>query len=276
VSYVVQREQFSGTWIGYITSLNSYDSEGNENVLSTTGTFTLTVYNSIWTANIRLGTNLSTQYEIRPIADRLDAFKLSLVNVFLRYEDGDEANDAASMDFSPIPKTNLLHRRSLFSSDNDDILDVGVLWTPQARVSAGSYDAMISLVNLAIDESNTIMYNSHVPLRLRLTVAKEILNASYVEPPGGIIDILVSLMDQADGIFDVDTATRYSDGSDVIVMLAATIGACGVAPVIVDDGNDGTSSYALVHKDCATGTFSFLHEIGHLLGACHDDYCDGK
>src|SRR5262249_35151376 len=42
---------------------------------------------------------------------------------------------------------------------------------------------------------------------------------------------------------------------------------CGLADAIMANAS---TAYAVVHYGCATGYYSFAHELGHLMGARHD------
>jgi hypothetical protein len=42
---------------------------------------------------------------------------------------------------------------------------------------------------------------------------------------------------------------------------------CGLADAIMANAS---TAFAIVHYDCATGYYSFAHELGHLQGARHD------
>lgn len=283
VSGVVQRGGGSGSWLG---PLESVLSAGHTMSTPRTGDFILSVFNDSWMSNIRFHDTPHLQYEIRPFAESSASgqlFNLCLVDISVRYsmpEDLDEAEMGRSLyvrgnSLSQL-RSSPARRRRLPSSvahtpDNDDILDVGVRWTPQAAAFGGGAAAMMNLVNTAIDESNTILKNSGVSLRLRLTTANVIEDTSYTEPTvDAFVTLFWAFFNQNDGTFDVDTGQRYAEGSDVMILLVNDAGFCGAAGQLSSSNLGGSDAFGVVARVCATGSFTFLHEIGHTLGLHHD------
>lgn len=280
---VVQRNGTSGSWLGQLQTMTF----ANGTVKNMSGSFIFSVLGSSWAANMRHLDVPSQQYEIRPVSDVL--LSLCLLDNALRYESREDEEvgtypgaKGVFSDSMAGRSYNMPSRKShmtLSSStvDDDDILDVGVLWTPQAESLLGGQAGMLNLVNLAIDESNQICKNSLVNFRVRLSTARRIQNAAYVEPTSNtFVSVLFALTDQSDETFDVDTSTRSADGSDVTIMLIGGESSCGVAFQINEDGHDGSLAYGVVSFSCATGYYSFLHEIGHIMGANHDNSPSGK
>jgi hypothetical protein len=62
-------------------------------------------------------------------------------------------------------------------------------------------------------------------------------------------------------------ARRDSSQADMAMMLIDQTDYCGLADAILADS---TTAFAIVHYECATGYYSFGHELGHLQGARHD------
>jgi hypothetical protein len=60
---------------------------------------------------------------------------------------------------------------------------------------------------------------------------------------------------------------RNSSAADVGVQLVTNTAYCGLASAIKATA---TTAFAEVYWDCATGYYSFAHEIGHLQAARHD------
>jgi peptidyl-Asp metalloendopeptidase len=66
---------------------------------------------------------------------------------------------------------------------------------------------------------------------------------------------------------------RTTYKADLAVLIINNGSYCGLASAILADAN---SAFAAVYWDCATGYFSFAHEIGHLQGARHDPGADAS
>ncbi|HZG54421.1 MAG TPA: zinc-dependent metalloprotease family protein [Pyrinomonadaceae bacterium] len=60
---------------------------------------------------------------------------------------------------------------------------------------------------------------------------------------------------------------RDTHKADVCVLLIDSPLACGKADKIFATED---RAFAVVHYSCATGNYSFGHEIGHLQGASHN------
>jgi hypothetical protein len=60
---------------------------------------------------------------------------------------------------------------------------------------------------------------------------------------------------------------RNTNTADVGVLIANNTAYCGLASAI---GATAATAFVEVYWDCATGYYSFAHEIGHLQSARHD------
>ncbi|UUZ50033.1 M12 family metallo-peptidase [Massilia sp. B-10] len=69
-----------------------------------------------------------------------------------------------------------------------------------------------------------------------------------------------------DRVMDEIHAQRNSYAADVGVLLTGGNSACGNGAIYAS----ATSAFAAVTTDCATGNYSFGHELGHLFGARHN------
>ena len=73
---------------------------------------------------------------------------------------------------------------------------------------------------------------------------------------------------QADTYMDEVHARRDAVAADIAVLITSSHPYyCGVASTIM--ANEG-SAFALATQNCATGYYSFGHELGHLQGARHN------
>jgi len=150
--------------------------------------------------------------------------------------------------------------------DGVETVRVLVAVTETAQREIGDLE---SLVNLAVAESNRGFANSEVPVVFELagihrTNYQEVAGASHVEH-------LNRFQGTSDGFMDEVHAVRDSVNADVAVLLDADRSSCGYSPYL-DDFVDVPASHAFaaVLWWCATGNYSFAHEIGHIFGARHD------
>ncbi|MBL8860306.1 MAG: PD40 domain-containing protein [Planctomycetes bacterium] len=148
-------------------------------------------------------------------------------------------------------------------------IDVLVVYTPQARAGQGGTAAMQALIDLAVLETNQAYQASGVTQKLRLAHRAEL--TGYVEANNWGID-LGRLYNPNDGQLDYVHAWRAQCGADIIVLIVdAQGGSCGVAFLMGTlDPNFGPNAFALVSRTCATGFYTFGHELGHVMGLAHD------
>jgi hypothetical protein len=152
-------------------------------------------------------------------------------------------------------------------ADDGSIVDLLVVYTPAARAAAGGTAGMEAIVDLAVLETNSSYANSGVHHRLRLVHAQEI---PYTE--ASIETDLTRLAGTADGYMDEVHGLRDAHGADLVALLReGTEAACGVAYLMTTPSSAFAPwAFSVTARDCATGYYSFAHEIGHNLGADHD------
>lgn len=141
-------------------------------------------------------------------------------------------------------------------------ITVMVNYTPFAGEKLGDVDGAI---DLAVAEANQGYANSGVLIDLVL-VHKGV--TPYVEDDMIETD-LFRYGNPIDGRMDEVHAARDAHQADVMILLLdnRALQACGVASGI---GSNAPRAFAVVHWQCATGNYTFAHEIGHLLAARHD------
>ena len=145
-------------------------------------------------------------------------------------------------------------------------VDVLVAYTTQSRIAAGSKEAMEAMIALAMSESNQAYTDSGVAIRLRNVAMREV---SGVES-GDWVEMLDQLQTDNDGFFDEVHDLRDEVGADEVVLIVETDSACGIAYVMTDPSPSfEDNAFATVSRTCATGYYSFGHEIGHNMGSAH-------
>ncbi|MCU0286315.1 MAG: M12 family metallo-peptidase, partial [Acidobacteria bacterium] len=152
--------------------------------------------------------------------------------------------------------------------DTGNYIDVMVLYTSTARSAVGGTSAMGNLINLAVTETNTGYNNSGVTQRLRLVHTVEV---SYSETGFDWDIALDRLRGETDGYMDNIHTLRDTYGADEVVLIVSATDYCGMG-YLMSTLSSYFEAYAfcLVSIDCATGYYSFAHELGHNMGSHHD------
>lgn len=145
-------------------------------------------------------------------------------------------------------------------SDSGDVIRVMVAYTSAASAAVTNINTTIAL---AIAETNQSYTNSGINTRVEL--AHSYLTA-YTET-GNMSTDLSRFRTPNDGYMDEVQALRNTHAADVVIYMGSnSYGYCGLASTIMATE---ANAYAAVRISCATGYYSFGHEIGHLQGARH-------
>jgi hypothetical protein len=137
---------------------------------------------------------------------------------------------------------------------------VMVVATNQAIAGYGG--DMGALVELAVAESNQGYANSNIGITMELA---GYYPTDYVES-GSFDTDLSRFQATADGHLDSFHATRDSIAADVNVLITNNTQYCGLGYL----HSTANTAFSVVYHGCATGYYSFAHEIGHNQGAHHD------
>ncbi len=143
---------------------------------------------------------------------------------------------------------------------------VMVYYTASAASASGDING---LINLAVAETNQGYVNSGVDISMVLAGT---YSTTYKE--SGSFDRDLTRFRSSTDRYMTDVHTnRNTVAADVGVLIINNSSSCGLAS---DIGSTATTAFAAVHWDCATGYYSFGHEIGHLQSARHDPATDGS
>jgi len=195
-------------------------------------------------------------YRLRPLSDGRHV----LVEV-------DESRMPADhpADYNSLPQvaTPVSDRAGIAAASSGTPATIRVLVVATNGAVAAYGGNMQSLVQLAVAESNQGYVNSNVGITLQLAGYE---TTSYVESSSFSTD-LSRFRNTADGVMDSIHTSRNTTRADVAVLVINNASSCGLASGI---GSTAATAFAAVHWDCATGYYSFAHEIGHLQSARHD------
>jgi hypothetical protein len=144
--------------------------------------------------------------------------------------------------------------------------DVMLYYTTTARIEAGGGSAMNAECQLAIDTTNLTYALSDIAATATLVYIAEV---SYSES-GDLEDDRDALADPDDGSLDNAHVTRDIYGGDFVVLMTSSMAdseACGIAYCTPSGAGEG---FCVVKRNCASTSFSFPHELGHLQGCAHN------
>jgi Metallo-peptidase family M12 len=129
-------------------------------------------------------------------------------------------------------------------------------------------DIETDLIALAIEEANQTFRNSGIG-NVQLEVAYA-YQTTYVES-GTHFEHVFRFADQRDGYMDDVHALRAKHQADVGLLIVHDPNGCGLAAEVFARPE---RAFAVVHHECAANMYSLGHEIGHLIGARHDEALD--
>ena len=134
-----------------------------------------------------------------------------------------------------------------------------VLYTPGVASQVSDVPGM---VDLAFAETNQGYVNSGVNATVELA---HLAQTSYTAT--NISTDLGRLESTTDSYMPEAHTLRDQYGADVVMLLVPTTSYCGQAAGI---GSNAASAFAVTAQNCATGYYSFGHELGHLQSARHN------
>ena len=144
---------------------------------------------------------------------------------------------------------------SAATSANPVEIDVLVAFTPAAR---NAYTNIHALIGLAIEETNQSYRNSDIHIRLNWVDTVEFNYTEHSNWEGMLKDFAAS---------PIINERRNASGADVAMLILNHSSYCGMAYMYPS----ATHAFGLVHYGCATGNYTFGHELGHIQGAGHNE-----
>ena len=161
--------------------------------------------------------------------------------------------------------------------DSGAVIDVMVVYTAAAAASVANIQ---NEIELAVAETNQSYENSGVTQRINLVHTAQV---DYPPDPA-TLDFSTALRNLTFSLGSTYDPTGYMDEvhilrdqykADLVVLLVENISYCGIAWRMDEIGSYfEEGGFSVVSTDCATGYYSFGHEMGHNMAAKHDCYVD--
>lgn len=172
--------------------------------------------------------------------------------------------------------------RDLEAVDPDATFDILVVWTRHSEcrnsqlsrgctLTAATEANMRARIDLAVAETNVAYAESGILARLNLVHAYR--DATYVEASfNAFAAALNAVTSTADGVMDDVHDRRAEHGADVVAMIIDDLQYCGYANI----GPRADLMFSVTAWNCATGYYSFGHEIAHNLGCMVRESVEGS
>jgi len=136
-----------------------------------------------------------------------------------------------------------------------------------AKLTAGGEAGIKNLIRIGEIETNQGYENSGVIQRIRVVYSVEL---NYDESVG-FSATLDRLATPNDGYLDEIQGLRNKYGADLVSLWIKNSESCGLAYLMTQvDPSFESSAYSVVNVTCATGYYSFGHEMGHNQGCQHN------
>ena len=149
--------------------------------------------------------------------------------------------------------------------DEQSVIDVAVFYTSAARENTGGTDEIATVIDLMVAETNMAYMNSGANQRINLVAAEEVVG--YRETNDLVTDI-ARLRSPSDGYMDEIHDIRDTVAADIVLLLVG--GRSGRAYQLhVPSTSSESSAFGVVN---AYSTYTFAHELGHIMGLHHDRY----
>ena len=150
-------------------------------------------------------------------------------------------------------------------SSKDPVIDVLVVYTPQAAKKRGGETGVRALAGLAVDTVNQVFKGSDIQAKMRLVGVEE---WSYT------LDARLPLVEGLHALRDDSKVMKLRNklNADLVAGFVGTSawGAAGVAYLMKNPKGQGKYGYSLSAAAYIGGPhYTFTHEIGHNLGCIH-------
>ena len=144
---------------------------------------------------------------------------------------------------------------------------VAVFYTKKAKDAAGGTSKINAVIDLAVTETNVAYSASKIKAKLKLVHKTQTTDSES----GGFDGMLKRLQKTSDGHMDEVHTKRNTYKADLVVLICEDDSYCGLAYRMKTESSSFSKwAFSVVNRNCATGYYSFAHELGHNMGCCHD------
>lgn len=258
------------------------------------GSFTLTYRDGKPSLNVHVGDRM---YEVRPSdsGETLIVTEIDLTKISMECQtDGSPHAAAARRDYhlASLQSGGAGSACSVRPDGAPVTIEVMVLYTKAARIGAAGRAAIVGSIDNNIEETNTTFVRSNIAARAKLAEAPIPREEEVPRRPGlpqkplmvdcifevdyaesGLPTDLSNLMGRFDGALDEVHAARDYCKADIVTLIVETAvgGGMTAPPSTALRASDEKNAFTVVKRTSASGNYIFTHEIGHILGAGHDD-----
>lgn len=208
-------------------------------------------------------------YQLRPVEPGLSALIEIDQTVYPEHDCGTDEGALSVEDFEDAARERGDKITGGEESEDGETIDVMVVYTASAVEKAGDIDAEILA---AVEQTNTAYANSEILQRLRLVHTQQV---AYQEIGQMWLDLFLVNF-PFDGVMDEVWDWRDQYGADLVSLWVGDGGdLCGIANILYFESPIfQILGYSVTAVDCAVGNVTFAHELGHNMGARHDEYVD--
>ena len=145
--------------------------------------------------------------------------------------------------------------------------DLLVFYTKRARDKVGGKNAIESLIELGVAETNTALDDSKAKSKFRLKDAQQV---SYKEKKNMSTD-LGRLQRTNDGKLDMVHGLRNTERADFVKLIVdrRDPNRCGIAYLSPKSSVPSAFAFSVTRYDCISPNYTFGHELGHNMGLAH-------
>ena len=168
--------------------------------------------------------------------------------------------------------------------DNAKFIDVMVVYTPAASYEAGGKNFILAHIYQAVWETNWSYTDSGVSHQIRPVYIEQV---AYTGDAADATDSWNALANN-DGSMDEVLTYRDAFGADVVVLVVEKSSLGGWTRYILSESEVvvpspfASKAFAVVAREWLTGQagvadgYIFAHELGHIMGAAHDEASGGR